>query len=28
MKARIHHTTTTTEAPTKPWYHYQNWGKK
>merc|ERR1712037_995607 len=28
MKARIHHTTTTTQAPTKPWYHYQNWGKK
>ena len=29
MKARIHHsTTTTTQAPTKPWYHYQNWGRK
>merc|ERR1712037_1049397 len=28
MKAKIHHTTTTTQAPTKPWYHYQNWGKK
>merc|ERR1711971_1321671 len=30
MKAKIHHTTTTTtQAPTtKPWYHYQNWGRK
>merc|ERR1712210_33163 len=28
MKAKIHHTTTTTtQAPTKPWYHYQNWGR-
>merc|ERR1712004_415159 len=26
MKAKIHHTTTTTLA-TKPWYHYENWGK-
>merc|ERR1712037_472547 len=28
MKAKVHHTTTTTQAPTKPWYHYQNWGRK
>ena len=27
MKSKIHHTTTT-RAPTKPWYHYANWGKK
>jgi len=27
MKAKIHHTTTT-QAPTKAWWHYQNWGRK
>jgi len=28
MKAKIHHTTTTTPEPTKPWWHYQSWGRK